>query len=199
MLPKLKDVAATLISRGVAMTGPLIVGIVTARALGLEDRGQYFLIMSYALIASQIATLGLHASNTYLVANRPELLAPLFINGLYVAALLAPLVALIVVFAWGWPQALGMASPENSIGPMSLVAALLAPLIVLMVYVSNLAVAVGQVPLYNALTVGYSVLAMIVAGIVWVGGGGTLSFLLGAAFSAALVCAVVSWRLLIGH
>jgi O-antigen/teichoic acid export membrane protein len=200
MLPKLKDVAATLVSRGVAMGGPLIVGIITARALGPEDRGQYVLIMSYALIASQIATLGLHASNTYLVANRPELLVPLFTNGLYVAAILAPLVALIVVFALGWPQALGLvASSENSTGPVALAAVLLAPLMVLMIYVSNLAVAVGQVSLYNALTVGYSLLAMFVAVMVWGGGGGTLSFLLGAIISVALVCAVASWRLLTGH
>jgi O-antigen/teichoic acid export membrane protein len=199
VLPKLKDIATTLVARGVAMGGPLIVGIITARALGPEDRGQYFLVMSYALIASQIANLGLQASNTYLVANRRELLGPLFVNGLYVAAIITPLVALVIVLALGWPQALGIAASQgNSTGPVALAAVLLAPLILMLVYISNLAVAIGRVSLYNVLTIGYSLLAVVVAAVLWAEGGGTLSFLLGAAFSAAAVCAVVAWRLLSG-
>lgn len=200
MLPQLKDIATTLAARGVAMGGPLIVGIITARALGPEDRGQYFLVMSYAFVASQIAGLGLHASNTYLVARRPELLAPLFVNCSYIAMILTPLIALIVVLALGWSPTTGnVATAGKSIGPVALVAVLLAPLIVFMTYVSNLAVAVGRVSLFNALTVGYSLLVVIVALIVWGGGGGTLSFLLGAVFSAAAVCLVVSWRLISGR
>ncbi len=199
MLPKLKDIVTTLAARGVSMGGPLIVGIITARALGPEDRGQYFLIMSYALIASQIANLGLHASNTYLVANRRYLLGPLFVNGLYVAVIVTPVVALVIVLVLGWPQALGLvAAPGSSTGPVALAAVLLAPLILMLVYISNLAVAVGRVSLYNALTIGYSLLAVVVAGAVWLVGGGTLSFLLAAAFSAAAVCAFVSLRLLSG-
>jgi O-antigen/teichoic acid export membrane protein len=199
MLPRLKEIVTTLAARGVSMGGPLIVGIITARALGPEDRGQYFLIMSYALIASQIANLGLHASNTYLVANRRDLLGPLFVNGLYVAVIVAPVVALVIVLALGWPQAFGSAvAPGSSTGPVALAAVLLAPLILMLVYVSNLAVAIGRVSLYNALTVGYSLLAVGVAAVIWLAGGGTLSFLLAAAFSAAVVCTLVSLQLLSG-
>ena len=64
MLPRYRDVATTLIARVIAMIGPFGVSIITARLLGPEERGRYFVIIAAAQIAAQIANLGLHASNS---------------------------------------------------------------------------------------------------------------------------------------
>ena len=55
MLPGFRDIVSTMFARAVAMIGPFGVSIITARVLGPEDRGHYFLIISYAQIAAQIA------------------------------------------------------------------------------------------------------------------------------------------------
>jgi O-antigen/teichoic acid export membrane protein len=200
MLPSLANILTTLAARAVAMVGPLVVSVITARALGPEDRGQYFLVMSYAMIAAQIANLGLHVSNTYLAASRRELVGRLLVNGLYVAMVVAPIVALAIALLLGWPQALGIAaSSRTSVGPLALAAALIAPMILMLLFVSNLAVAVGRIFLFNAMTIGYSVLAVVSATAVWSMGGAALSFLLAAAASATITCFVASRHLQVGQ
>jgi len=200
MLPKMGEIAFTLAARGVAMIGPLVVSVVTARALGPADRGVYFLVMSYAQVAAQVANLGLHSSNTYLGATRHDLVSRLLVNSLYIAVLVAPVAALAIALLLGWPQALGMSSPEtSSAGPVALMAVLLAPLIVAMLYVSNLAVGIGKVLLFNALTIGYSVLVVLLSGAVWIARGGVLWFLFASAAAVAIVCMVGAAALLRGH
>lgn len=197
---KFGDVVTTLAARGVAMVGPFIVSVITARALGPGDRGQYFLIISYAQIAAQIASLGLHVSNTYLVANRRELAGQLLVNGVYIGSIVTPIVALVIAAFLGWPEVLGIAkSSETSIGPLALAAALIAPISVLLLYASNLAIAVGKVHLFNISTVGYSIVTVIIAAGVWIAGGGVFSFLLAAAVSAGVTCLFVSRQLLAGE
>jgi O-antigen/teichoic acid export membrane protein len=182
------------------MMGSFIVSVITARALGPEDRGQYFLVISYALIATQVASLGLQVSNTYLAANRRELVSQLLVNGLYVAVVITPIVALAMALLLGWPQALGIsASSEKSVGPLALAAAFIAPMLLMLLYVSNLAVAVGKVFLFNASTIGYSILAVVTAAGVWIAGGTALSFLLAAAASATITCLVTARQLLVGQ
>jgi O-antigen/teichoic acid export membrane protein len=47
--------------------------IIVARALSLEDRGLYALVITTSLLGIQFGTLGLPAANTYLISNRPHL------------------------------------------------------------------------------------------------------------------------------
>lgn len=199
MLPKIGEITFTLAARGVAMIGPLVVSVITARALGPADRGVYFLVMSYAQIAAQVANLGLHSSNTYLGANRPELVGRLLVNSMYIAVLVAPVVALAIALLLGWPEALGMPFlATSSTGPVALMAVLLAPLMVAQLYVSNLAVGIGKVLLFNALTIGYSVLVVVLSGAVWVAKGGAVWFLFASAGAVAIICLIGAVRLLRG-
>jgi O-antigen/teichoic acid export membrane protein len=138
-----REVLLTLAARCIAMIGPLGVSIITARVLGPEDRGHYFLVVAYAQIAAQIANLGLHSSNTYIGARQPELAGKLLANGLYVAALVGPATALIVLAVTG-----GSTSFADT-----LAVALLAPLTVAFLYSTNIVVAIGRVDFFNYLSI----------------------------------------------
>jgi O-antigen/teichoic acid export membrane protein len=193
----LRDIMETLSARGIAMLGPLVVSIITARALGPADRGQYFLVLAYTQIAIQLANLGLQASNTYLAANKRELLGQLTVNALYVALFVAPLVAVPIALFFGWPQVFGLAAAgPKTVGPLSLTAVLLAPLGLAYLYVSNLAIGVGRVKLFNGLTIAYSLLAVICSCLTWAFGGGTFYFLVAAGGATALTTVFVGWKLL---
>jgi O-antigen/teichoic acid export membrane protein len=175
----------TLAARTFAMIGPLGVGILTARVLGPEDRGRYFFIISVSLIAVQLAGLGLHASNSYLVATRRHLLGRLVVNSLVVAALIGPLATLLVVGVALAPELLGRVG-VNRTGSTALMALLIAPLSLSVLYLTNIAVGVGRVRLFNGLTLLSSVLALLGAVVATVVGGGLLAYLVAATTAVAL-------------
>lgn len=62
--------------------------VVTARFLGPTDRGEYFLVVTTALVVVQFASFGLHASNTFKVAQDAELFGPLVTNTLWASLVL---------------------------------------------------------------------------------------------------------------
>lgn len=187
MLPGFRDIVTTVLARAIAMIGPFGVSIITARVLGPEDRGQYFLIVSYAQIAAQIANLGLQTSNTYLAANRPELVGRLLVNSFYVAAIVTPVAALATLVFVGRPELLGFSAPPGaSLGPEAFMAVLLAPLIVAFLYIVNMAVGIGRIQLFNGLTILSGVAAVGAAAAVGLYGGGTADFLVAAAVAVAV-------------
>jgi len=63
----------------------LATGVLTARFLGPEGRGEYFLGVTVLTLAAQVATLGLHSSNTYLLSHRREALPALVANSFWFA------------------------------------------------------------------------------------------------------------------
>ena len=63
----------------------LATGVLTARLLGPEGRGEYFLGVTVLTLAAQLATLGLHSSNTYLLSRRSEALPALVANSFWFA------------------------------------------------------------------------------------------------------------------
>lgn len=187
MPPFIYDIATTVTTRVLAMVGPLAVSVVTARILGPEERGRFFLILSIAQIGAQIGNLGLQSSNTYLVANRHELVAPLVANSLLVSITAAPLVTLLIALAYGWPELLGLGSVLGApLGSIAIAAVLIAPLMVMSLYINNLAIGIGRVQLFNGLTLAYSLAAIAAALIVASAGGSVLYFLFGTAISLAL-------------
>ncbi len=199
-VPNVFDVGMTMLARLVAMIGPFGVSIITARMLGPEDRGRYFFILSLAQIAAQIANLGLHSSNTYLSANRPQIAGRLAVNSLIVALVVAPLVAGIVLLALTVPSALGLragSGPDLSSTP--LMAILLAPLVLLFLYFSNLAIAIGRVQIFNALTMLSGVMALAAAGLVALAGGDVADYLGGAAAALLVSCVVSAVFVFPGH
>ncbi|MBI5321090.1 polysaccharide biosynthesis C-terminal domain-containing protein [Bradyrhizobium sp.] len=180
------DIATTMLARLLAMMGPFAVSVITARILGPEERGRYFLILAIAQIGSQIANLGLQSSNTYLVANRHELAGRLMMNSFLVSFIVAPIVTLPIALAFGWPDLAGLSSLVGpALGPISLVAVLLSPIFLFAVLVNNLALGLGRVRLFNGLTIAYSLVALVTT--LSFAPFGTLTiFLLSAAISVAL-------------
>ncbi len=190
-------VFTTLLARLIAMAGPFAVSVITARQLGPDQRGEYFLIISYAQIAAQFSNLGLHSSNTYFVANRPRLLAPLLVNSIVVACVVAPLAALPIAIGFGWPSLVvpGAAS-AHQIGPLALAAALQAPLLVSFLYLTNLAIGMGRVALFNGLTILSGFIAVVLTGLSWAAGG-TLALFVWAAIASLAVSNLVGAFLLL--
>ncbi|GHE04530.1 hypothetical protein U879_03510 [Defluviimonas sp. 20V17] len=164
----------TVLARLLAMVGPFGVSVITARALGPEDRGLYFLVVSYAQIAAQIGNVGLHSSNTYLVAAHPERVRYILANTLIVSVILGPLAA--------WPTVWWFGSDIAPAAQSSIALAfVLAPLIILFLLVSNIAVAIGRVGLYNLLIIFSGTLALGSAGVAAALGADTTEFLWAAA------------------
>lgn len=190
-----RDVVAALASRLVAVIGPILVGIVTARVLGPAGRGEYFLVVAYAQIAAQIANLGLQSSNTYLAATRPELVGRLLVNSLYVALIVAPITAAIVVLLFAWPQSLVLGPEVEGTGSIVLCSVLLAPLMVGQLYLTNMAVGVGRVRLFNGLTIAYSGLSVVFAAVAAISSSGPLSFVIAAGMSLLAIVLYASMRL----
>jgi O-antigen/teichoic acid export membrane protein len=193
------DIASTLAARAFAMIGPFVVSIITARVLGPEDRGRYFLVLALAQIGAQMANLGLQSSNTYLVADRRELVGPIAANSFLISFAVAPIVTLLVVLASSWPQSIGFEGPAgSSLGPLALAAVILAPFLVISLYISNLAIGVGRVQLFNAMTIGYGVVSVAIAAGIAMVGGSTISFVLGAVVSLAVPVLLGARSLLAG-
>ncbi len=182
-------VVLTLIARVFATIGPFGVSIITARMLGPADRGLYFLALSIAQITAQVSNFGLHASNTYIAAQRPHLLSKLVVNSLYVATLVTPLMSLLVIPFFIYPN---WSEARLEI----LCAILLAPTLVAFLFISNAAVGVGRVKLFNGLIIFSGASAVIAAGLVALIKGPTLDYLI-AATAASLLSCVVGYALLL--
>jgi O-antigen/teichoic acid export membrane protein len=198
MSVRLHDIATTFAARIVAMIGPFIVSIITARVLGPEDRGRLFLVLAIAQIGAQVANLGLQSSNTYLIAKRHELIGPIFTNSLLVSVVATPPVTLLIALAAGWPEALGLQVFGASLGPLALVSVIIAPILVISLYVNNLAIGVGQVQLFNGMTIGYSAASVVITSIVAVTGASISLFLLASLVALAIPTVIGARRLLAG-
>lgn len=74
---------STVGTRLLLMVLSLATGVLTARLLGPEGRGEYFLGVTVMTLSAQFATLGLHSSNTFFLSHRPNLLPGLTANSLW--------------------------------------------------------------------------------------------------------------------
>ena len=190
-----RSASMTLFARIIAMIGPICVSIITARALGAEGRGLYFLVITYAQIAAQFGNLGLHSSNTYLVAAHPERRSAILANSIVVASI-GGVLATVPIIAW-----FGLTDDDTSAAIRYTY--LLAPLLVMFLLITNIAVAIGQVQLFNALTILSGALALTCAFLAALFDAGTEQFLWAAIiaiFSASVVGIIAllphcDWRL----
>lgn len=87
-------VAAT---RGVLIAASFVSSVVVARALPIEDRGKFGLLMAVAALGIQFGSLGLPVANTYLLAREPGLKPALLGNSIW---LLTGIVALLGLAVW---------------------------------------------------------------------------------------------------
>jgi O-antigen/teichoic acid export membrane protein len=77
-----RDVVATMGNRVFLIAIGVVTSVIVARTLGPEGRGIYAVAVAITAISVQFGNVGLHASNSWAVARRPELLGALFANSL---------------------------------------------------------------------------------------------------------------------
>jgi O-antigen/teichoic acid export membrane protein len=157
----LRHVAGTLANRFLLLGIGIVTSVVVARILGPEGRGAYAVAMGIGAIGVQACNLGLHASNTYTVAKRPELLSTLVMNSIAVGVGLGALAA----------AALGAVfslSPEFAPlhGPLLWLSICWIPLGLCYLFTTNLLLGMKAVNAYNKIELGGKILSVVLIGIV---------------------------------
>ncbi len=92
-----RDVGATMGNRILLIGIGIVTSVIVARTLGPSGRGIYAVAVALTAICVQFGNLGLHASNTWAVARRPDLLGTLIANSLLVSAALGGGIAVLVL------------------------------------------------------------------------------------------------------
>src|SRR5437773_900396 len=138
------QIVATLAGRVFRVGAGVLAAVITARFLGPEGRGEYFLVLTLAATIAQFGNLGLHSSNTYLVARDRGLLARLVANSFWVSIAAGGGLAAIVV---GASYALDLfGGPGNT---ALWFVAVLAPLSLFFLLGQNLLLGIGRTFLFN--------------------------------------------------
>lgn len=189
------DLALTLMSRGLAVGGLLVVSVLTARALGPIDRGRYFLVVAYAQLAAQFGSLGLQSSNTYYCANRPRRAAELLIQSLLVSTVASAVAAAALAITIGWSRRTGAADGARVLGGASLISVVMAPMTTSFLLINNMAVALGRVRLFNLMLIFNALLAAAAAAVAGLLGCGLVGFL-AAALVASFLANLCSYHVL---
>lgn len=175
----------TLMVRGLMLVAGVVSSIITARALGPAGRGIYYLVLMTGTLAVQFATLGLHASNTYLVAQDRRRFGALLGISLWVSLVVASAVAVVVV-ACSVP-----AARATHAGTAIYWAIPYAPCALFVLLASNLFVGAGRVGTFNAIQLLTAVLGLSAAVLAACAGGSVNTFL-GALVVATFVAAAIA-------
>jgi len=133
------SIALTLATRLLRILAATVAAIVTARALGPEGRGIYVFVVTVALLVTQLGSLGLPSSNTYLVARDRSLLAPLASNSFFVALAVGGLGGALTAFVLS----------GTSAGGLIWLSTLLAPATMFFLLATNLLVGAGRIVAFN--------------------------------------------------
>lgn len=155
----------TLAVRLLVVVAGLLSSVVTARYLGPEGRGWFYFWTTASMLVVQFGNLGLHASNTYLLAR-------LGVNGGVLASnsLVGALLAGSVWTASGLAVASGLGHHEAWSPGVAVPMFVMSTAGLYFLLASNLLVALGRLGAYNALEVlnkGLSLVALLVAAILW--------------------------------
>jgi O-antigen/teichoic acid export membrane protein len=152
-----RDFFDTLVARFGALVLGLVASVITARFLGPDGRGEYYLAITLAAAISQLGNFGLHSSNTYFVAKEPQIAKALWGNTILVSFLGAPVLALFAV-AIVWSV---RAVPSLQPGMLLLTAAFVPPVLFTLLG-SNLLVGMGHVKAYNRFELARAILTVVV-------------------------------------
>lgn len=185
-----RGVAVTIATRIIQIICGFAGTIVTARFLGPAERGEYFFVVTTALVVVQFANLGLQSSNTYRVAREPQLFGALVANSIWTSVVLGIGGALIAV----------LVLRETSLFPTSSPSLLwfvvpLAPAMLIFMLGTNLLVGASRILTFNAFeTFGNitAVVVLVIAGAI----SATAGALLGATSAAwAMTGVLLTWSL----
>ena len=176
----------TVVVRSVILAASLISSIITARTLGPAGRGVYYFVLMLGGLGVQFSNLGLHASNTYLVAADRNRFGPLLGNSLWVSLVAASIAACLIVCV---SVTTGRAADAGNAAYWSIA---YAPCALFVLLASNLFVGIGRVRTFNGIQLTSALLTM--AGVALVGVlGGTVGTFLSAMVVATFATAVVAF------
>ena len=122
----------------------MITTVVTSRALGPTGRGIYAVALTIGTLGVRFTTLGLHASNTYYVAKRRDLLPSMTGNTLVYSGLAGSLAGLAL---WGLFNFFPRLAPVH--GSMLALALIWIPFGLAYLLCQNLLIGMGEIRLYN--------------------------------------------------
>jgi antigen flippase len=161
-----RDVLFTLSTRLVTVAAGFVISVVTARYIGPEGRGQYYLVITLSAFVVQFGNLGLHASNTYRVAANSRLFPALLGNSVWAAGVLGACGGASLVALLTWTGAVG-----PPLSTLWFAAALSIPLLFWLLGTSLL-VGIDRIGAFNVLEAGARVLALLLTiGAGWLGFG----------------------------
>ncbi len=159
-----QKVAETLITRVVLIGLGIVSSVIVARILGPEGRGLYAIAISLGGLGVQFGNLGLHASNTYYVAKKPDLLPTLISNSIVVSFLIGGLGSMLF---WGalsvWPF---LVKIEGVLLALTLVSI---PFGLIYLLLQNLLIGTQEIRSFNKIEIGNRLASLIlVSGIILV-------------------------------
>ena len=147
-----RDIAGSFANRLLLLAIGIVASVLITRALGPAGRGQYALALAIAAVGVQLGNLGLHASNTYAVSRRPDLMGTLVANSLLVSVAVGCGGGLIAWLAFAILPAL---APVPS--TLLALALLSVPLGLAYLLLQNLLLGTQQVRFYNLVELGLRV------------------------------------------
>jgi enterobacterial common antigen flippase len=168
-----RSVALTIASRVVQIVSAFAGTIVTARFLGPDARGEYFFVVTVALLVVQFANLGLHSSNTYHVASDAGILPSLVSNSVWVSVVVGAGGAALVA---GLIQATGLYSARQT--SLAWCAVALVPGILFFMLGTNLLVGIQRITAFNVVEAASNLgvaAALVAAGVLGLRAGGFLA------------------------
>jgi O-antigen/teichoic acid export membrane protein len=164
--------------------------IVTARALGPTGRGDYAFVATLGATVVQMGNLGLHSSNTYIVAQRREALRALLANSVWVSLVLGVGGGLAAVGLLTWTSLF----PQTPSSYMWFVVAL-APPALFFLFGANLLIGVGEVLTFNVYEAGSAFVALLALGGAAIAGVGVAGFLAASVAAWWVVAALLLLKL----
>ena len=188
----IKHIALTAGTRLGLIVFGLATSIVTARFLGQGGRGDYFFMVTLALLIVQFANLGLPASNTFFAARDPRRTPQLLANALWISLGVGSGLGVgIAVFA----HAAGMLQDTPS--SYLWLGAALAPPSLFYLLATGILVGRGQIRAYNALEFGVRAIllpALLVAGVAGFAATGFIAVSAGVWVAAGIAAAALVGR-----
>ena len=183
-----KHAIITLMARVFSIVTGFVASILTARYLGPTGRGDYFFVTTLALLLTQFAHLGLASSNTYLVAQHPNLLRPLMINSFWVSLIIGLVVSGIAL------ATINMTHTCFPAGTWALL--ILVPTSIFYLLGTNLLVGINKLAMFNAYQIGSCGLLVCLILFMGLAGGQVYGFLMASSLGWLLVVICLFWSLL---
>ncbi len=184
-----RKVAETYATQIVLIGVGLVTSIAVARSLGPQGRGLYAVAMAMGVTGVQLANLGLHASNTYYVAQNRSLLPTLVGNSLAVGLGFGGLIAAI---SWLGFQILPRLAPVPA--PLLVLGLAWIPLGLAFLLMENLLLGLQEIRSYNKVEFLNRILSLCLVGLVILSGRMTPDLV----FAAALLSTFLSLHVRFG-